>query len=122
MQLVDADNLAMQLMWEHGLDIESGWGFQFDNARRRFGLCNYRTKTISLSAPLTLLNEEESVRQTLLHEIAHALVPAGEHHGSVWRAKAISIGHSGNRCYDSAVVKKTETQMDCSLSKVLLFG
>lgn len=106
MELAAADKIAMELMWEHGLDVESGWGFQFDHARRRFGCCNYRTRTISLSAPLTRLNDEAQVRQTLLHEIAHALVPHGSHHGPVWVKKAQEIGHTGNRCYDSNVVKR----------------
>ena len=48
------------------------WTFLFDRAIRRFGNCNYTKRQISLSAKLTLLNDEPVVRETLLHEIAHA--------------------------------------------------
>jgi predicted SprT family Zn-dependent metalloprotease len=96
MNLYEAANLARQLMADHGL---AGWSFQFDHARRRFGCCNY-----TLSRSLTLLNPIDSVRDTLLHEIAHALTP-GKNHGPAWRAKCAEIGAKPQRCYtDDAVV------------------
>jgi len=85
----------------HGLD---GWSFRFDHARRRFGSCRYGQKLITLSRPLTMLNTEEQVRDTLLHEIAHALTP-GDGHGVRWKQKCRQIGARPVRCYgDDAVV------------------
>ncbi len=101
MDTTTAASLARGLMREHGLD---GWVFKFDRAKRRFGQCNYRTWTISLSAPLVALNSEERVRNTILHEIAHALAP-GHHHDRVWQATARSIGCDGSRCYSSDAVE-----------------
>ena len=98
----DARQLAWDLMRRHGL-AESGWRFEFDHARRRFGCCNYTRKTISLSKPLTLLNAEPEVRDTLLHEIAHALCP-GDGHGARWRATCHRIGARPKRCYTDAAV------------------
>jgi protein subunit release factor A len=46
MELQKAKELAESLMAHHGLQ---GWHFRFDRAKRRFGCCKYRTKTISLS-------------------------------------------------------------------------
>jgi len=82
-------------MREHGL---AGWRFAFDHARRRFGCCNFTRKTISLSRPLTLLNTEDEVRDTILHEIAHALTPRAGH-GPAWRAMCVRIGAKPQRCY-----------------------
>ncbi len=94
MDLHAAQRLARELMAEHGLD---GWAFRFDRARRRAGLCRHDRREISLSAPLTALYSEDEVRETVLHEIAHALVGVRHGHDAVWRATAVSIGGSGRR-------------------------
>jgi predicted SprT family Zn-dependent metalloprotease len=95
MHPADAKTLAWQLIREHGL---LGWRFEFDHARRRFGACRVQRKQITLSRPLVLLNSPEQVRDTLLHEIAHALTP-GDGHGRRWKAKCIEIGAIPRRCY-----------------------
>jgi hypothetical protein len=85
MILKDAEALAQQLMSEHGL---SHWHFEFDRAVRRFGFCMYGIRTITLSRKFTLLNSEPEVRNTILHEIAHALVGPNHGHDKVWRTNA----------------------------------
>lgn len=100
MEIRDAFNLTTKLMMQHDL-LQSGWVFEFDNAKRRFGYCNYRTKTISLSRQLVLLNNEERVKNTILHEIAHAIVGRGHGHNGAWKLVALEIGCDGNRCYSS---------------------
>lgn len=81
-------------MAEHGL---AGWTFAFDRAVRRAGSCRYDTRRITLSRALTQLHTQAEVRDTVLHEIAHALCP-GEGHSQKWRRTAISIGSTGQRC------------------------
>ena len=100
MNLIEASNLARALMAQHGLD---GWSFAFDHARRRFGRCDYTHRQITLSKPLTFLNPLEEVRDTILHEIAHALAP-GAKHGPRWRAVCQHIGARPMRCYTDARV------------------
>lgn len=86
---------------------EIGYTFQFDNAKRRFGLCNYRLKTISLSKPLCEANPhqiEGKIRDTILHEIAHAISyhlygSKGKGHGIFWKNTAKQIGSDAKRCY-----------------------
>jgi predicted SprT family Zn-dependent metalloprotease len=101
MILKDANALAQQLMSEHGL---SHWHFEFDRAVRRFGFCMYGIRTITLSKRFTLLNFEPEVRNTILHEIAHALVGPNPGHDGVWKAKAKELGCNGSRCCDRSVV------------------
>ena len=100
MLLSQARTLANELMTKHGL-IEKGWRFEFDHAKRRFGCCHYGTRTISLSRALVELNTEARVQNTILHEIAHALVGHGHGHDNVWKRKALEIGCDGNRCYSA---------------------
>jgi hypothetical protein len=87
--------LALRLMERHGLP---GWTLVFDNAKTRAGVCRFDTKQIGLSQPLTRLHAEAEVRDTILHEIAHALVGPGHTHDDVWVRKAREIGCSGTRC------------------------
>lgn len=93
--LEDAWRLAHELMDRHGLH---GWRFEFDRAKRRAGVCRHRDKVVGLSAPITRLHPESEVRDTILHEIAHALVGPRAGHGPVWVATARRIGCTGERC------------------------
>lgn len=111
MQLELAQLLAVRLLGQHML-LERGWSFRFDRARTRFGCCNYRDRVISLSRVLTERNSEAEVRETLLHEIAHALVGAGVGHGPEWKQKAQEIGCSGVRCH-SADIPQGKWQASC---------
>jgi predicted SprT family Zn-dependent metalloprotease len=108
MELTTAKNLAIELMTKHGL-IAKGWGFEFDNAKRRFGYCSYRGKMIGLSKHIVSLNDESHVKNTILHEIAHALC-IGHGHDWVWRQKAIEIGCNGDRCYNGKEVAQPESK------------
>jgi predicted SprT family Zn-dependent metalloprotease len=97
MQPTAAARLARRLLDENGL---SDWSFRFDRSQRRFGCCRYRDSTITLSRSLTSLNEEERVRNTILHEIAHALAGPGAGHGPKWALQCRALGIPAQRCYD----------------------
>lgn len=101
MKLVEAKSLAEKLMEDHGV---KGYLIEFDNAKSRFGQCRYNDRVISLSRHLVKANPESVVKQTILHEIAHALAGKNAGHSRVWKATAQAIGHSGSRTYDSNVV------------------
>lgn len=97
MDITYAQGLARSLMLQHGI---GHWQFALDRSKRRFGQCRYRTQTISMSRHLIELNSEDRVRQTLLHEIAHALTPnAG--HGYAWQLVARQLGCPPVRCYST---------------------
>ncbi|QFG67453.1 SprT-like domain-containing protein [Ornithinimicrobium pratense] len=96
MEMHRAAALAQSLLAEHAL---TGWTFAFDRARVRAGACHYDDRLITLSPHLTRAHDQAQVRETLLHEIAHALVGPGHGHDEVWRARALAIGSTGRRCY-----------------------
>jgi len=95
MDIREALTLAEELVRQHGLD---GWSVTFDHAKTRAGVCRPGRREIGLSIPLTRLHTDTEVRDTILHEIAHALVGANHHHDAVWQATARRIGCTGQRC------------------------
>lgn len=97
MDIRTAEVIIRGEMFAHGL-TSNGWKFKWDRALRRNGLCNYTHKTISLSKPLAEIKSEAEVRNTILHEIAHALVGPGHGHNYIWRRKHLSLGGNGQRC------------------------
>lgn len=78
-------------------ELTMDWTFAFDSSVTRLGLCSHRRKTISLSLHCTAVNTEEIVVNTILHEIAHALVGSGHGHNQTWKEKAQEIGCNGHR-------------------------
>src|SRR3954447_11945971 len=100
MGVQDAQNMAQALLREHKLDA---WSFKFDGATRRFGYCDYRNRVISVSKPLSKLNTEERVKNTILHEIAHVLTP-GANHTLRWKLAALKIGCDGEARYNGKAV------------------
>ena len=89
MTLAQARRLALRLMRQHKLS--PAWSFGFDRSKVRFGKCNFANKEISLSRYLVELNDENEVRETILHEIAHALAraaPGTERRGGRLRARS----------------------------------
>lgn len=115
MELHDASALAIRLMKEFGL--ASTWRFEFDNAKRRFGCCHWHQKLITLSREIVLRNGLEQVEDTIRHEIAHALCPAREWHGELWKQMCGKVGANPQRCYDSEVVDapKGDWQATCGV-------
>ncbi|WP_299050194.1 SprT family zinc-dependent metalloprotease [uncultured Nocardioides sp.] len=102
MDITAALSMGEQLLAEHGLTT---WRVQVDRAKRRAGQCRYADQVITISAPLTRLHDEAEVRETLLHEVAHALAGPRAGHGPRWRAIATRIGSTGERCLSSDAPK-----------------
>lgn len=85
------------------------WSFDFDNAKRRAGLCNYRDKRISVSRYLALRYEDDEVHQILLHEVAHAIAGPRAAHGPAWRRVATELGYQGDRLHDGPIADELAT-------------
>lgn len=110
----DVSAMARSLITEHLSRVGyPGWTFQFDRAVRRIGYCKYEPKIISLSAPYVeqaLKSDSPSsgvgmLRNTVLHEIAHARAFAkhgsnGVGHGALWAVECHLLGIRADRCTD----------------------
>lgn len=83
------------------------WRATYNNRKRAFGVCDYGKKQIELSSLLVPAMSEESIKDTIIHEIAHALCP-GQNHNNVWKAKCIELGGNGKRCGGSDKYKDGE--------------
>ena len=84
--------------------------------RERFA--NAPCKEIRLSKYLIALNDENEIRDTMLHEIAHFLVGANHGHDRVWRQQAIKIGCNGERTAKTAEMPKGRYKAECQCGKV----
>lgn len=100
MNPTDAVTLARTLMNNHGL---GHWVFQWDRAKRRAGCCKHRQSMITLSYYYVGRNNEDDVKDTVLHEIAHALVGPKNGHNDIWKTVCVRIGAKPVRCYGNHV-------------------
>ena len=112
MELLKAQELATMYMEEY----VPYWRFKFDNAVRRFGCCNHTYKQISLSKKLTLVNDMASVEDTVIHEVAHAIVGCFHGHDGVWQRKCIELGGSGKQFFskDDTVLPQSKYTLTCN--------
>lgn len=89
--------------WEHqrkkwGL---YDWELRFSNGRRNLGYCDCNKKVIFLSKAFMKANSYSVLKDTLLHEIAHAVqfVQQGTtDHSSEWKEIAQEVGCTPRRC------------------------
>ena len=99
--LREVEVMATALVARHqaGGALPSGWSFGFDLAPARAGVCRYRERRIDLSVSYCLAATRAEIEDTILHEIAHAIVGPRHNHDAVWKAKAREIGCQGERCH-----------------------
>jgi len=97
--------IAKDMMKANGL---MNWRFGWNDARTSFGKCKHGSRRIELSKVLTPLRPKDETLNTILHEIAHALVGAGHGHDYVWRSKFVQLGGNGKRCSGMENVDKTK--------------
>lgn len=91
---------AIQKLKDWALDTK-GWTFGWNTRRRSFGLCSVSHKMIYLSSFLFPTVEEDDHKDTVLHEIAHALdleERGYSNHDRHWKRKAIMVGARPKRC------------------------
>jgi Superfamily II DNA/RNA helicases, SNF2 family len=69
--------------WHVRLTTDMSGGF--------LGMCVHKDKCLIISALHIDIHDEKSVKNTIRHEVAHALTP-GHSHDSIWRDKAREIG------------------------------
>lgn len=115
--LDDVRRLAQALIDEH---LPTGWVFAYDHARRRAGATHFTHRRITLSRHLTARYDDATNHQTLLHEIAHALVGPEVGHGRAWLAAARRLGYTGGvRHSGEAAVELARWAGTCPAGHVL---
>lgn len=97
--LREVERLAESLLREH---LADGWRFGYDTAKQRAGACHFTDRRITLSRYLAARHPIDEMRQTLLHEIAHAKAGPGAGHGAVWRSIARELGFVGGATHSLA--------------------
>jgi predicted SprT family Zn-dependent metalloprotease len=85
----NVEQIARRLMAKHGL---SDWTFTLGRGRETFGRCAHGTKTITISRHHVEHHTPAQVRNTILHEIAHALADPHAGHGEEWKTICRKIG------------------------------
>ena len=115
MNLLLAQRIAESLMekWEVG----SEWKFVWSNGKRQLG-CIRRSKNgsprfvreLRLSRHLVRNNDEDEVRDTILHEIAHIKAGHAAGHGPLWKHWAETVGAKPVRCAEASEVKMPESK------------
>ena len=72
------------------------WSYDFDRATNRAGICRFDDKSLVLSNAYCIRSNVEDIHDTILHEIAHALVGPNHKHDRVWREQALEIGSTAD--------------------------
>lgn len=113
MSLSQIRSMALRHMGDHGL-LDAGWTFKWNNAGTALGKCDHRDHRILLSRKIFSLPANTHLAEnTILHEIAHALVGPGHGHDHVWKRQARAIGCTAARCTALAEAPKSKYSGTC---------
>lgn len=88
MKLSKAIEMVILLLEKHKL---SHWNIHLDKSKTISGWCNRQQRTIGFSRVWIEHCNQKEVKDTILHEIAHALTKETGH-GATWKAKAKELG------------------------------
>ena len=110
MDLDKAKILARDLMNLYGLEE---WSFKLNGRKRQLGVCKGSIKQIELSSHYVHQNAEAHVKDTILHEIAHALVGVEHGHSEVWKKMCLRVGCLPKACDETAILPKGAWQARC---------
>ena len=94
-RLEEVAALARRLLDEHGLE---SWRFELGRAERQLGVCRSHTRTIVIGTSHATRDPMAKVRETILHEIAHAIAGPEAGHGPRWKVVARGLGIDENAC------------------------
>jgi len=123
MELIKAQKLAKSLIEKH---LSKNWIFKFDRGLKRAGSTQVKRNItseqlkITLFKTLTLNRSEDEVKNTILHEIAHAkqyeLRGTIYGHDEDWKRIFLSLGGDGEKYFNNkeAVQKNYKWIAYCS--------
>jgi len=106
-RLLRVRRMAIKMMKKHGLmKGKDPWMFDWSYAKTQLGHCDYNDKVIRLSKWWMMSVSWEQCLDTILHEIAHALIDRKHGHDKVWKQKCREIGAIPKRCYEGEFQNK----------------
>jgi len=94
LRLEQIKQMTFDLMEKYEL---KNYKFRFGYSRKSLGSCSRNTITIQLNFALN--GKISVIKNTILHEIAHALLPFGIRHRIEWQNKARELGVTWTRTY-----------------------
>lgn len=87
-------NLALYLMKMHGGDFVKDWSFAIGRTISAVALCRYDIQRIEFSRHFINRISKDSLKETILHEIAHVITGADtESHGEEWKSVMTGFGY-----------------------------
>jgi len=107
----EAFTLARKLIDDHGLP---GWDFKLNKSKRQLGVCKEYLKRIELSEHYVQNNQPEMIVDTILHEIAHALVGVSHGHDQVWKNMCLRLGCNPRSCDKTVQMPEGDWKARCS--------
>jgi predicted SprT family Zn-dependent metalloprotease len=122
MDIKRAVMMVNDLMKYHGLFGAADWKFKLTRSMTSLGAIKPRLRILCLSKPYAMHNSEDSVLDTILHEIAHVLtfekilsIGNREWHGPIWKRAAREIGAVPETCASAKGIKlPTKWEAICS--------
>lgn len=88
-KLVEVEKLAIELMNKHGV---GHFKFKYGRSRKYAGNCCSASQIIRLDMRFVVQYSIEEIKNTILHEIAHAIVGTEHGHRKAWQDKARELG------------------------------
>lgn len=89
MEDFDVLGFARESLDKHGL---TDWNVGWDRAKRRAGQCVHGAKKITFSRTLAEIYPPSTMKDVVLHEVAHALAGPAHNHDAYWKKVARSLG------------------------------
>lgn len=110
--LADVKMLILDIYLEHHTKIKCTYSIEYSNRMRttlgrcrEYRLCGKPIKylfTYNLKFIKEHLDDVDTIKSIVLHEIAHAIVGNNHNHDKVWKDCCINLGGNGKRCYDES--------------------
>jgi SprT protein len=106
--------MDLEKLWRWGREQLDSHGFTdvelvySANTGRVLGSWNAAERRIVLSAMHAFRANEVDAKDTVLHEIAHAIAGSDANHGAAWKRVARSIGAKPNRVTDEIATETTD--------------
>ena len=116
----EIETYAIQKLKDWALDTK-GWTFGWNTRRASFGVCRVRSKRIELSTFLFPIINKEERKDTVLHELAHALDAEERgysNHDRNWKLKAIMVGAKPQRCKNLDQAEEKRATLKCKYTLI----